>query len=474
MSRKKTNYYIMLRDKYKLPIYTLRMPGSRIYVVNSPALISVVQRQHKALAFMPLAAKASVKVSQFSKTASEIINTNTNGEDGDWGYVMTFHDAIQPSLAPGTHLDAMNRVMLGLVAQSLNGLKERSHTTVKLFDWVQHQITLATTSSAYGPSNPYKDPSIEAAFRTFKLGMSNLILGLNSTRTASEGMRAMEIGAAAFEKYFIANKHQEGSALVQARYSHSMSHHIPLNDISRSEFSHGIALLSNTVPNTFWMLYHLYSDPELLEQCRKEVSDATTVIDNNEGEPVQTLDMSKVKTSCPVLLSTYKEVLRFYSTSISARLVMEDHMLDNEYLLKKGSTVMMPNPVQHHNSDVWGPDNDSFDPRRFAKPGKRPNPACFRAFGGGTTLCPGRHFATTEILAFTAVMIMQFDIEPARSKWVQPSWNKVEFWEATPSPDEDFGVEIRSVKGRTQGRNWAFVLSDSDKPIELSAEDLAS
>lgn len=152
------------RDRYNLPIYTLRMPGSRIYVVNSLALISAVQRQHKALAFMPLAAKASVKVSRFSKTASDIINTNTNGEDGDWGYVMTFHDAIQPSLAPGTHLDAMNRVMLGLVAESLNRLKEQVPTTVGLFDWVNHQITLATTNSAYGPSNPYKDPKIETAF----------------------------------------------------------------------------------------------------------------------------------------------------------------------------------------------------------------------------------------------------------------------------------------------------------------------
>ncbi|KAF2793663.1 cytochrome P450 [Melanomma pulvis-pyrius CBS 109.77] len=473
ISRNKTNYYVMLRDRYNLPIYTLRMPGSRIYVVNSPALISAVQRQYKALAFMPLVAKASVKVSRFSKTASDIINTNTNGEEGDWGYVMTFHDTIQPSLAPGTHLDAMNRVMLGLVAEYLNRLREQLPTTVRLFDWVKHQITLATTSSTYGPSNPYKSPTVEAAFWTFKSGMSDLIMGLNYTHTASEAIRAMDIGATAFENYFSDNHRQGGSALVQARYSHSMDHHIPLNDIARSEFANGVALLSNTVPNTFWMLYHLYSDPEVLAECRKEVSDVMMVINNNEGEPTHTIDMSKVKTSCPVLLSTYKEVLRVYSTAVSARLVMEDHMLDNQYLLKKGSTVVMPTPVQHHNPAIWGPTNATFDHLRFASTEKRPNQAGFRAFGGGTTLCPGRHFATTEILAFTAVMIMQFDIEPKFSRWVQPSRNKVEFWEATPSPDEDFEVEIRSVESEKQARHWAFVLSDSDKPIELSAEDLS-
>jgi hypothetical protein len=113
---------------------------------------------------MPLVADASVKVSRFSKTATDIIHTNINGENGDWGYVMTFHDAIQPSLAPGIHLDAMNRVMLGSIAQTFAQLQEKVPTTVRLLGWVNHQITLATTGSVYGPHNPYKDPQLEAAF----------------------------------------------------------------------------------------------------------------------------------------------------------------------------------------------------------------------------------------------------------------------------------------------------------------------
>jgi cytochrome P450 len=281
----------------------------------------------------------------------------------------------------------------------------------------------------------------------------------------------MDIGSTAFAKYFIENHHQEGSALTQARYNHSADHHIPLNDIARSEFANGVALLSNTVPNTFWMLYHLYSDPKILEECRKEVSHVLLVVEDTEEKPTYTLNISKVKTSCPVFLSTYKEVLRVYSTAVSARLVMEDHMLDKQYLLKKGSTVVMPTPVQHYNANVWGSESDTFDHLRFIQE-KRPSQAGFRAFGGGTTLCPGRHFATTEILAFTAVMIMQFHVEPKRSIWVQPSRNKVEFWEATPSPDEDFEVEIRPIASNKQRGHWTFILSDSDQPIELSVEDL--
>ncbi|EAT85804.2 hypothetical protein SNOG_07153 [Parastagonospora nodorum SN15] len=469
--RKKTKYYVMLRDKFNLPIYTLRLPGSRIYVVNSPALMSAVQKQYKALAFMPLVADASVKVSRFSKTASDIINMNINGDDGNWGYVMTFHDAIQPSLAPGTHLDAMNRIMLGLVAQTFNGLKEEAPTTVKLFDWVQHQITLATTGSVYGPSNPYKDPKFEAAFWTFKSGMSNLIMGLNSTGIAKKAINAMNVGSIAFEKYFSENHHHDGSEHVQARFNHSTDHRIPLNDIARSEFANGVALLSNTVPNTFWLLYHLYSDPDVLKKCRQEVLAVLTVTESAEGKATNILDISKLKTSCPILLSTYKEVLRLYSTAVSARLVMQDHMLDNQYLLKKGSTVMMPTPVQHHNSTIWGSNSNTFDHMRFAD--QRPSQAGFRAFGGGTTLCPGRHFATTEILAFAATMIMQFDVRPKSTRWMEASGDRVEFWEATPSPDENFEVEIRSIEGEGRGGRWEFILSDSDGPIGLSTQDLA-
>lgn len=144
-------------------------------------------------------------------------------------------------------------------------------------------------------------------------------------------------------------------------------------------------------------------------------------------------------------------------------------MLDNQYLLKKGSTVMMPAPVQHHDATIWGPGHDTFDHLRFEKD-KRHRQAGFHAFGGSTTLCPGRHFATTEILAFTAIMVMHFDVVPKSSPWVEPR-EKVEFWEATSSPDTDFEVEIRTIEGENQVGDWLFILSDSDKPIELSAED---
>ena len=72
-----------------------------------------------------------------------------------------------------------------------------------------------------------------------------------------------------------------------------MDHSLPLNDVARSEFANGVALLTNTVPNAFWMLYHIYSDPVVLEDCRKELSGVVVVTGGNEAEPTNTIDNLK-------------------------------------------------------------------------------------------------------------------------------------------------------------------------------------
>jgi hypothetical protein len=58
--------------------------------------------------------------------------------------------------------------------------------------------------------------------------------------------------------------------------------------------------------------------------------------------------------------------------------------------------------------------------------------------------------------------------------WVQPTSNKVEFWAATLSPDEDFEVNILSFQRRDFDEQVAFTLTGSDDPIELATEELVS
>ncbi|KAF4630698.1 hypothetical protein G7Y89_g7435 [Cudoniella acicularis] len=449
LSRKKSKYYVELRDKYDLPIYTLRLPGSRLYVVNAISLIPAVQRQFKTLAFPPLEAKLAMSICGSSKTANEILSTNVNGDEGYWGYSITFYKTIHTPLAPGPELDAMNRVMAQKVAASIDRLEEK---VVGLFDFIRHEITLASTDSVYGPKNPFKDPAIEESFWKFPPGIMILIMDFLPSILARESVQAREFMTKAFTRYFKEGGHNQGSGLIRTRYEHSTEHKVPVEDIARFEVGGAIAILVNTSPASFWMAYYLYSDLAVLEDCRQElyniISDDTVTTEDGEVIRVRTLDLSRVKASCPILLSTMQEVLRVHTVGISTRMVMEDHMLDNKYLLKKGSTVLIPGPVQHTSSSSWGTDVKEFDHRRFLPKEKRHHPVAF------------------------PMLILRFDLTPVEGKWVRPSTDKAEIWETIPTPDHDIKVKISPRAGQDRSAKWRILVSDSDKAMPISAEDL--
>lgn len=125
--------------------------------------------------------------------------------------------------------------------------------------------------------------------------------------------------------------------------------------------------------------------------------------------------MTAVTSRCPVLLATFKEVLRYRHISVSARVVLDDEtLLDGKYRLRKDSMLMIPVAVMHTDPESWGPTAAIFDHRRFLPENSNAVPrAAYRPFCGGHVLCPGRHFATTEILAFAALILLRFDITPA-------------------------------------------------------------
>ncbi|KAI1373518.1 hypothetical protein F4677DRAFT_448347 [Hypoxylon crocopeplum] len=64
--------YNWMRDKYSLPIYTLWLPSTKMYVVYSTSPIPVVRRQFRALAFGPIEAATAKNVMGASDQEIEI------------------------------------------------------------------------------------------------------------------------------------------------------------------------------------------------------------------------------------------------------------------------------------------------------------------------------------------------------------------------------------------------------------------
>ena len=119
---------------------------------------------------------------------------------------------------------------------------------------------------------------------------------------------------------------------------------------------------------------------------------------------------------------------RYSSSALSVRDVTEDTII-NGWKFKKGSRVMIPLRTNHQDPKTYGERIDEFVPNRFLNDfiktnssnsqaadgtsvGKTgPSIKSLKPFGGGTTLCPGRHFAVNETVAFIATALRRFDIQ---------------------------------------------------------------
>ncbi|PSS03468.1 cytochrome P450 [Coniella lustricola] len=163
--------------------------------------------------------------------------------------------------------------------------------------------------------------------------------------------------------------------------------------------------------------------------------------------------------ACPTLYAVLQEVLRLASNNFSTRLVMENTYITppatiesanvmstagagqingqtHRYFLKRGGIVQIAGGVMHMNPSIWGQDANEFRPGRHqplssagssARQESQDEPSttetrqvhrsttarssAFRGFGGGKTICPGRYFATAEILGFVACTVLRMEIE---------------------------------------------------------------
>ena len=259
---------------------------------------------------------------------------------------------------------------------------------------------------------------------TFEPGVTSLAMKFVPSFATRKTRQARDVLVQAFTRYFSSGCPDTSSAFMKARYAHILRHNITaVTDIAALEVAGAFSIITNSAPTAFWLLYHIFSDPAALADCRRELAPLV-----HEKDGVCEMDVDAVRTACPTLHSAFHEVMRYYGVAQSIRAVLEDHRLDENTLLRKGSMVMMPAKVQHFDPAVWGADVNRFDYKRFMKSAsdgagsgfdsKTSSRGAFRGFGGGLHMCPGRHFAMNEILSLAALLILRFDMVPAGDgKW---------------------------------------------------------
>ncbi|KAI1654811.1 cytochrome P450 [Daldinia decipiens] len=425
----------------QLPIFTLPVPGSRIYVVTDPSLAAAVQRASRILSFNPVVPDVVQRVLGLDAAAVDITRKNLDpgpGPGAERGFLPDIQDMVSAWLGPGEYLgelslDAAAEMKSEIAAFAASPSLGRGATD--LLAWVRHLVTSSTARYLYGPENPIAlEPALEGSFWDFDHGLGALLVNIVPSVTARRAYAGREKLSAALLAYLEAGRHIScGSKIVQKRVDIALAHGWATPAIAREELSFLFAGIVNATTSTFWILLHLYADPALLATARREIE---SVLSARTAKPSYGLRVADLRDKCPVLVAVYRECLRLGSDTYSTRVVKEDHLLANQYFLKKNAVVQIAGGVIHADPRIWGADVSDFNPRRFldktnsnsdaealnpeasSKPRQKQSnafhPAAFRAFGGGKTLCPGRHFAMNEILVFVALVVLQFDMKPAR------------------------------------------------------------
>jgi cytochrome P450 len=152
---------------------------------------------------------------------------------------------------------------------------------------------------------------------------------------------------------------------VQERIKIGRKYGMSDDALARMDIGLAQALLVNSVPITTWMLLQIFSSPSLLADIRTEVGEPLVQTGTDAKDHVGVLEFTRIRTECPLLVSVWQEVLRMTSHLPSGRTVLEDTVLHDKYLLKKGATVFIFSGVLHSDVQQWGPDFDQFNPRRF-------------------------------------------------------------------------------------------------------------
>ncbi|MCJ1418796.1 hypothetical protein MMC32_005147 [Xylographa parallela] len=433
------------------------MLNGKVYVVTSPDLIAAVNRNSKSLAFNPFIAQLGKRITGHDEATSRIVQHNLNGEHGP-GYVTEVHDGIVAALIPGTNLENMTEQYIREVIARLDRLE--TDKDIKLFAWTRDLVTLCSTRAIYGPENPFdKNSKFVDLFWEFDQDLNLLIADILPSIIVPKGNRARTELGIAFQEYFehFIPGQTQSSAMIQARQSANTNHGLSSWNQGRLEVGTLLGLLANTVPSAFYLLVHVYSDQALLHDIRDEL-EYTCVSTISPAK--RTLHIMTMREKCLLLHSTFQEALRVHALGAGARFVREDTLLDDQYLLKKGMVIQMPMAVMHSDPLIWGPDVASFQPRRFLKhseatQGSKQKATAYRPFGGGASLCPGRHFVTLEALALTAYMVLRFDMSPSDGQWSIPTQKQESLATNVFPPEKDIVVNISQRKG-FENVGWAF------------------
>ncbi|KAL2829466.1 cytochrome P450 [Aspergillus cavernicola] len=211
---------------------------------------------------------------------------------------------------------------------------------------------------------------------------------------------------------------------------------------------------ANAILAAVWFLLHIHSDADLDRRLQPELERGLR-LPRSSDSPLQ-FDLATLMES-PLIQSIYAEVLRLRVALVINRTPVRSDFRLGRWTVPRDRFIVFSTQVAAQDPQAWGPERtqhgtrplDQFWADRFLTPDEKAKEGQKRQFsldglsgawipyGGGSFMCPGRHFAKQEMIGSVAVFQAYFELE-LRDR--EPGH--------VPEPDEHFyGVGVMPPKG---------------------------
>eukprot|EP00811_Abedinium_folium_P032497 NODE_5537_length_1759_cov_11.854779.p1 GENE.NODE_5537_length_1759_cov_11.854779~~NODE_5537_length_1759_cov_11.854779.p1 ORF type:complete len:515 (-),score=127.13 NODE_5537_length_1759_cov_11.854779:214-1560(-) len=171
-----------------------------------------------------------------------------------------------------------------------------------------------------------------------------------------------------------------------------------------------------------WMLHELGRHPDMMMELVAEVDAFWARLG---GRDPTYADLAQL----PFMDLCVTETLRLWPAVANGttRVLMSDEHVrgpgGKDVLLRRGTAVLIMNWQRHRSKELWGPDADSFNPRRDFSQGEVSHVGCpmaarnpesqrFSPFAHNPRSCLGKNFAMMEIRLIMTQLLRQFLFEP--------------------------------------------------------------
>ncbi|KAF5345948.1 hypothetical protein D9758_011454 [Tetrapyrgos nigripes] len=418
------------------PIVYVPWPMAQYFVLTSPTINRLYATPQKTLSFPPIrmAMQASVFGTSHGVAHAPWMPTDAFPVHAKGLTNLRLDEPIQRFIhAARARVDALRQQVL----DSSNG-----EVTIKLAEWIGDVMFDAALSGIFGPELVRRSESFLPSHR-YSLKQGHYVFDESFPLLAAEmvpsflhrlippireGLAGREAAAQTLAQWSEDGMPGLEEGLIRDVAKVYAECGASSRDIGTLLVSDLWALQANAPQLAAALFTRVLQSPHIIQQLRKEIDDSG-ILNTEDG-----LTLKSVNEHLELGSSCVQETLRLDTSSFSIRLAQTDTMFDisnrdeslsgdssSAVFIPKGARVIAATRAAHLSDSLWGPDPEEWDGERFllkdvlneedrvrlkAKMLKE-----VRGFGGGVSMCEGRHFATAELKVILTLVLSTFDMQ---------------------------------------------------------------